>query len=82
MLPAVREAQAILSPSALRDMTREAVLSYELQAASTGGVFLNRTFCAYTRRRTSEGIVDMPQTVFANEGLLRHTTEYFDTRTF
>ncbi|KAI0728223.1 hypothetical protein C8Q72DRAFT_835452 [Fomitopsis betulina] len=66
------------APPAMQNMTREAVLASALQSAAMEGVFLNRTFCAYTRRSAS-GVVGAPQTVFANEALLRRTSGHFDT---
>ena len=56
------------------------MLLSELEDSATDGTFSNSVFYAYTRRRAS-GIVDRPQAIFANEALLRRTSEYFEAST-
>lgn len=53
----------------------------ELQDHATDGALYNRVFRAYTRRKAS-GVVDEPQNIFANEALVRRTSDDFDKRVF
>lgn len=62
-------------------LTREEVLALELQDHATDGALYNRVFRAYTRRKAS-GVVDEPQNIFANEALVRRTSDDFDKRVF